>query len=333
MPETRASFPRSDGRLWLMAVLAAGLILSSHSLMAQTYPQKTVRIVVPAAPGGGTDILARIIAYKLTENLGQQFVAENRPGAGQILGTESVARSAPDGYTLLMGASPIATNQVLYKKIPYDTLRDFAPIMLCASAPNLLVVHPALPANSVKELVALAKSRPGQITYASAGVGTSPHLSMELFLNMAGIRFVHIPYKGTGPALIDVIAGHVQSTNMNILAGVAHVKAGKLRALAITSANRSAVLPALPTVAEAGVAGYEAISWFGLLAPAGTPRPIIEKIYTETVKVLQMPEVREKLAGDGAEPTPNRPDEFAAYIRSEIIKWTKLVKDRGIATE
>ncbi len=322
------------------ACLTAAVLLVSlcefslpGALAQPAYPAKTVRIVVPAAPGGGTDILARVLAQKLSETLDQQFVVENRPGAGQIIGTESVARAAPDGYTLLMGASPIATNQVLYKKIPYDTLRDFAPIALCATVPNLLVVHPSLPVKSVREFIALAKARPEQITYASAGAGTSPHLSMELLRAMAAIKFVHIPYKGTGPATIDVIAGQVQSMSMNVLTALTHVKAGKLRALGVTSSRRAAVLPEVPTIAEAGVPGYEAISWYGLLAPAGTPRRVIDKIHAETARALQLPDVREKLAADGAEASVNRPEEFTAYIRAEIAKWGKLVRDGGITAE
>ncbi|HYH41318.1 MAG TPA: tripartite tricarboxylate transporter substrate binding protein [Burkholderiales bacterium] len=310
-------------------LLAAG----SPALSQAPYPSKPVRIVVPAAPGGGTDILARVLAQKFSESLGKQFLVENRPGAGQIVGTESVARASPDGYTLLMAASPIATNQVLYPKIPYDTLRDFAPIAKCATVPNMLVVHPSVPAKSLKELIALARSRPGELTYASAGIGTSPHLSMELFRSMARVKLIHVAYKGTGIAIVDVLAGQVQLMSMNLLTGATHVKSGRLRALGVTSAQRAAMFPAVPTIAEAGVPGYEAISWYGLLAPAGTPRAVIDRVHAEAAKALQSSEVKERLTADGAEPSVSRPEEFAAFIRSEVVKWAKVVKDSGITAE
>jgi len=297
------------------------------------YPAKPVRIVVPSSPGGGTDILARLLAQKLTENLGQQFVVENRPGAGQIIGIEAVARSAPDGYTLLMAASAIVINEVLYKKPPYDTLRDFAPITLGASLPNILVVHPALPAKSVRELIALAKARPGMLNYSSAGNGTSPHLSMELFRIMSGITLTHIPYKGTGPATVDLVAGQVQLSMPNVLTALPQIKGGKLRALGVTSAKRASGLPDIPAIAEAGVPGYEAIQWYGLLAPAGTSRDVVNKLQSETAKILVLQEVKERLAADGADAVGNRPQEFAAYIKAEIDKWSKVVKAGGITLE
>jgi tripartite-type tricarboxylate transporter receptor subunit TctC len=297
------------------------------------YPAKPVRIVVPSSPGGGTDILARLLAQKLTENLGQQFVVENRPGAGQIIGIEAVARSAPDGYTLLMAASAIVINEVLYKKPPYDTLRDFAPITLGASLPNILVVHPALPAKSVRELIALAKARPGMLNYSSAGSGTSPHLSMELFRIMSGITLTHIPYKGTGPATVDLVAGQVQLSMPNVLTALPQIKGGKLRALGVTSAKRASGLPDIPAIAEAGVPGYEAIQWYGLLAPAGTSRDVVNKLQSETAKILVLQEVKERLAADGADAVGNRPQEFAAYIKAEIDKWSKVVKAGGITLE
>jgi len=255
-----------------LSLLLLALAVDHAFAQGTAYPAKPVRIVVPSSPGGGTDILARLLAQKLTENLGQQFVVENRPGAGQIIGIEAVARSAPDGYTLLMAASAIVINEVLYKKPPYDTLRDFAPITLGASLPNILVVHPALPAKSVRELIALAKARPGMLNYSSAGSGTSPHLSMELFRIMSGITLTHIPYKGTGPATVDLVAGQVQLSMPNVLTALPQIKGGKLRALGVTSAKRASGLPDIPAIAEAGVPGYEAIQWYGLLAPAGTSR-------------------------------------------------------------
>ncbi len=316
-----------------LSLLLLALAVDHAFAQGTAYPAKPVRIVVPSSPGGGTDILARLLAQKLTENLGQQFVVENRPGAGQIIGIEAVARSAPDGYTLLMAASAIVINEVLYKKPPYDTLRDFAPITLGASLPNILVVHPALPAKSVRELIALAKARPGMLNYSSAGSGTSPHLSMELFRIMSGITLTHIPYKGTGPATVDLVAGQVQLSMPNVLTALPQIKGGKLRALGVTSAKRASGLPDIPAIAEAGVPGYEAIQWYGLLAPAGTSRDVVNKLQSETAKILVLQEVKERLAADGADAVGNRPQEFAAYIKAEIDKWSKVVKAGGIILE
>jgi tripartite-type tricarboxylate transporter receptor subunit TctC len=316
-----------------LLLLALALTAGGAGAQGPAYPAKPVRIVVPSSPGGGTDILSRLVAQKLSENLGQQFIVENRPGAGQMIGIESVARAAPDGYTVLMAASAIVINQVLYKKISYDTLRDLAPVTLGASLPNILVVHPALPVRSVRELVALAKAHPGQLNYSSAGNGTSPHMSMELFRTMAGIAINHIPYKGTGPATTDLLAGQVQLSMPNMLTALPHIKAGKLRALGVTSGKRAAGQPDIPTIAESGVPGYEAIQWYGLLAPAGTPREIVNKLQAETAKVLLLPEMKERLSADGAEAVGNRPDEFTAYIRAELVKWDKVVKSAGIKLE
>jgi tripartite-type tricarboxylate transporter receptor subunit TctC len=296
------------------------------------YPVKLVRIVVPSSPGGGTDILARVLAQKMAESFGQQFVVENRPGAGQVIGIEAVARASPDGYTLLMAASAIVINEVLYAKPPYDTLRDFAPITLGASLPNILVVHPALPAKSVRELIALAKTRPGQLNYSSAGSGTSPHLSMELFRLMGGMTLTHVPYKGTGPATVDLVAGQVQLSMPNVLTALPQIKGGKLRALGVTSAKRATGLPEIPAIAET-LPGYEAIQWYGLLAPAATPREVVGKLQSEIARILVLPEVKARLAADGADAVGNRPDEFAAYIRAEIAKWSKVVKTGGIKLE
>ena len=287
---------------------------------------------MPSSPGGGTDILARVLAQKLSESQGQQFVVENRPGAGQVIGIEAVARSAPDGYTLLMAASAIVINEVLYAKPPYDTLRDFVPVTLGASLPNILVVHPALPVKSVRELIALAKARPGQLNYSSAGSGTSPHLSMELFRLMAGITLTHVPYKGTGPATVDLVAGQVQLSMPNVLTALPQIKGGKLRGLGVTSAKRATGLPDIPAIAET-LPGYEAIQWYGLLAPAGTPREIVNKVQAETARILVLPEVKARLAADGADAVGNRPEEFAAYIRTEIAKWGKVAKAGGIKLE
>jgi len=298
-------------------LLALALIAATAVAQGTAYPAKPVRIVVPSSPGGGTDILARVLAQKLSESQGQQFVVENRPGAGQVIGIEAVARSAPDGYTLLMAASAIVINEVLYAKPPYDTLRDFVPVTLGASLPNILVVHPALPVKSVRELIALAKARPGQLNYSSAGSGTSPHLSMELFRLMAGITLTHVPYKGTGPATVDLVAGQVQLSMPNVLTALPQIKGGKLRGLGVTSAKRATGLPDIPAIAET-LPGYEAIQWYGLLAPAGTPREIVNKVQAETARILVLPEVKARLAADGADAVGNRPEEFAAYILPPI---------------
>ncbi len=314
----------------VMLVSCAGTALAQSTGAA--YPAKAVRIVVPSSPGGGTDILARVLAQKLAEGLGQQFVVENRPGAGQVIGIEAVARSAPDGYTLLMAASAIVINEVMYAKPPYDTLRDFAPVTLVASLPNILVVHPALPAKSVRELIALAKTRPGQLNYSSAGAGTSPHLSMELFRLLAGITLTHVPYKGTGPATIDLVAGQVQLSMPNVLTAQPQIKSGKLRALGVTSGKRATGLPDIPAIAES-VPGYEAIQWYGLLAPANTPRDAVARLQSELARILQNAEVKARLAADGADAVGNRPDEFAAYVRAEKDKWAKVVKSANIKLE
>ncbi len=316
----------------ILVLLALALIAAAAVAQGTAYPAKPVRIVVPSSPGGGTDILARVLAQKLSESQGQQFVVENRPGAGQVIGIEAVARSAPDGYTLLMAASAIVINEVLYAKPPYDTLRDFVPVTLGASLPNILVVHPALPVKSVRELIALAKARPGQLNYSSAGSGTSPHLSMELFRLMAGITLTHVPYKGTGPATVDLVAGQVQLSMPNVLTALPQIKGGKLRGLGVTSAKRATGLPDIPAIAET-LPGYEAIQWYGLLAPAGTPREIVNKVQAETARILVLPEVKARLAADGADAVGNRPEEFAAYIRTEIAKWGKVAKAGGIKLE
>ena len=311
-------------------VFAAGLAVAQAP--APAYPVKSVRLVVPSSPGGGTDILARVLAQKMSETFGQQFVVENRPGAGQVIGIEAVARSAPDGYTLLMAASAIVINEVLYAKPPYDTLHDFAPVTLGASLPNILVVHPALPVKSVRELIVLAKTRAGQLNYSSAGSGTSPHLSMELFRLMAGITLTHIPYKGSGPATVDLLAGQVQLSMPNVLTALPHIKGGKLRGLGVTSSKRATGLPDIPAIAET-LPGYEAIQWYGILAPAGTSRDIVGKLQAEIARILVLPEVKDRLAADGADAVGSRPDEFAAYIRAELAKWGKVVKTGGIKLE
>jgi tripartite-type tricarboxylate transporter receptor subunit TctC len=316
-----------------LILLCAALAAVFSPAQAQQYPTKPVRLVVPAAPGGGTDITARIIAPKLSEQLGQQVVVENRAGAGTMIGSEAVARAAPDGYTLLMGISTLAINPAMYKKVPYDALKDFAPISQVVSLPNVLVTHPSLPVKSVKELVAFARARPGQLNYASAGVGTNPHLSMELFLAMTGLKMTHVPYKGAGPGLVDTVAGHVSVMTPSIISGLPHVRGGRLRALGVTSAKRAGGVPDIPTIAEAGVPGYDAVQWFGVLAPTATPPAIVVRLHGEIVRVLQAADVKGRLSGDGADPVGSSPEEFAAFLSAETAKWAKVVKDAGIQPE
>jgi tripartite-type tricarboxylate transporter receptor subunit TctC len=292
-----------------------------------------VRFIVPSAAGGGTDIIARAVSLKLSEALGQQFVVDNRPGAGQMIGIELAAKAPPDGHTILMAASTLAINPVMYKKVPYDPLRDFAPVTQAASLPNVLVVHPSLPVNSLAELIAYAKARPGELNFASAGIGTSPQMSIELLKSMAGIDMVHIPYKGTAPGVVDLLAGQVKVMAPNVLTALPHIKSGKLRALAVTSGKRSRALPEIPTVAEAGLPGYDSTQWYGVLAPAGTPREIVARLHGEIVRALRDPEVGKRLEADGAEAVGSSPEEFSAFIRSETEKWAKVARAAGIKPE
>ena len=300
---------------------------------AQEFPVRAVRIIVPSSPGGGTDILARQLAAKLTERWGQQVVADNRPGAGQMIGISLVAKSPPDGYTVVMTATPLALNTALYKKVPYDPIRDFAPVTQVAAMPNLLVAHPALPVRNVKQLIALAKSRPGEVAYASSGFGTGPHLSMELFNYMTGIRVLHVPYKGTGPGLLDAISGHVQLLMSTLLPPLPHLKSGRLRALGVTSAKRVSSLPDVPAIAEGGAPGYDVVGWYGVAVPAGTPQPVVAKLNADFVAAIHTPEIREKLAADGAEAVGSKPEEFGALIKSEIERWSKVVEVAKIPKE
>jgi len=307
---------------------------AAGAAFAQTgYPSKPVRMVVPSSAGGGTDIVARIIAPELSKRLGQQVVIDNRPGAGTMIGIEVAAKSPPDGYTLLMGLSTLAINSALYKKVPYDPQRDFAPITQAVSSASIIVVHPSVPVHSVKALIEFARARQGQLNYASAGTGTYPHMTMELFLSMAKLRMVHIPYKGTGPAMIDMVAGQVATMAATILTGMPQIRAGRLRPLGITSAARSPIVPDIPTVAEAGLPGFESVQWYGVLAPARTPKDIITRLHDEVTRVLQQPEIKERLAGDGADLVGSTPEEFTRYIQSELTKWAKVARDAGIQPE
>ena len=316
------------GILALMMACAAG------GASAQSYPSKPVRLVSPYPPGGANDILARIIGQKLGENLGQQIVIENRGGATGNIGADYVAKAAPDGYTLLMGqASNLTINISLMSKMPYDPVKDLAPVTLVATTPNLLVVHPSLPVRTVKDLVALAKAKPGSVNYASSGSGSAGHLAGELFKRVAHIDMVHIPYKGAAPALTDVVAGQAQLYFTSPISAQPFVKGGRLRMVAVTSLARSPAMPDIPTVAESGYPDFDVVSWWGILTPAGASKDIIAKLHTEIVKVLAMAETRAKFADQGADVASNTPEQFAAYIKSEIAKWAKLIRDLGVKSE
>ena len=300
------------------------------SVSAQTYPTKPVKIVVPSAPGGGTDIVARLLAQSFSKALGQNFIVENKPGAGNLIGIETVARAPADGYTLLFVASPLVLNPILFKKVNYDPIKDFSPISLAATAPNILVVHPSTPATNVKEWVELAQKGQNKLSYASAGVGTSPHMSMELFNAMAGIQTLHIPYKGTTPAVTDLLGGQVNAMFSNALTVMPHIQSGKLRALAVSGNRRLELLPDVPTVMEAGIAQYVSLQWYGLLAPSGTPSAVIQTVNREMVKALQSKDIKDKLASEGAEPAGSTPAEFGNLIKNDFDKWSKVAKSSGI---
>jgi tripartite-type tricarboxylate transporter receptor subunit TctC len=301
---------------------------------AQTYPSKSIRMVVPFPPGGTTDILARTIGQKMAEDWGQPVVIDNRPGAGGNIGSDLVAKAPPDGYTLLMGTiSTHAINPSLYKKLPFDPARDFAPISRVGTLPNILIVHPSVPVKSVKELIELAKSKPGDLNFASSGVGTSLHLSGELFNSMAGVKLVHIPYKGSSPALADLLGGQVKIMFDNLPSALPHVKAGKLKPLAVTSTKRVAVLPEVPTVSESGLPGFEVTSWFAVYAPAKTPKDIVTKLNGEIVKILRSADVKDKLAQLGVDAAPTTPEELATFAKAETEKWGKVVKATGASAD
>jgi len=308
--------------------LVAFLLCSAS--FAQTWPVKPIKWIVPFAPGGTTDILARTIGEKLSVALGQPVIIENKPGAGGGVGADFTAKATPDGYTIMGGTiSTHAINASLYKSLPYDPVKDFVPITLIARVPNMLVVNPEIPARNVAELVALLKTNPGKYSFASSGNGTSQHLSGELFKSMAGVDMQHIPYKGSPPALQDVVAGQVAMTFDNITTAWPLAKAGKLRALAVTTAKRSSIAPDVPTLAESGLAGYEVGSWQGVFAPAGTPPAIVQRLNTEIVKIINTPDVKEKLIALGAEPVGNTSEEFGALVKTEGVKWAEVVKKSG----
>jgi len=316
----------------LFCVVWLGL-LAVPAAAQSDYPARPVRIVVPTAPGGAADTLARTLAQHLSQVSGQQFFIENRPGAGNLLGIETVAKAPADGYTLLMVASTITINHVVHRSLPYDVERDFAPITQLVSLPNVLVVHPSLPVASVAELVAAAKREPGKLSYASAGPGSQLQLAMELFKSAAGVDIVHVPYKGAAPALNDVLAGHVSSMVSNVLSAKPHIDAGKLRALAVTSLKRVDALPGVPTMAESGFAGYEVVNWFGLFAPAGTPAPIVAWLNAGAVRVLATEDMKQRLATEGAEPVGSTSAAFAVFIKDEMARWSAAARTANIRPE
>lgn len=314
--------------------LAALLALAHAVALAQGYPNRAIKIIVPFPPGGGTDIGTRIIAQKLSEAWGQPVLVENRGGAAGIVGTEATAKSAPDGYTIMMGnIGTHAINVSLYKKLPYDPVKDFAPISHVAGLPLFVLVHPSVKVTSIKELIALAKAQPGKLDYSSSGSGGSMHVAAELFKNMTGTHMVHIPYKGGGPAVADLLAGQVPVSFATVLETLPHVKSGRLRALAVTSANRSLASPSVATVAESGVPEYESISWLALFAPAGTPKDIINKISLEVVRIINLPDVKERLLLQGAEPIGSTPEQLAAVLANDIAKYAKVMKAAGVQPE
>ena len=312
-------------RMLLIAALGAGLAACAYG-----YPDKPIRLLLPYPPGAGSDVIARLLAQKLSDNVGQQILVDNRGGAGGNIGMELAAKASPDGYTLVLAlTSQLAINPGLYPKLPYDPVKDYAPIALLASAPYVLVIHPALAAATVRELIVLAKSRRGGLTFASAGNGSGAHLAAELLKSMAGIDMVHVPYKGAGPALPDLIAGQVQLMFATHSASGQHVRAGRLRALAVTTAKRSSALPDLPTIAESGVPGYDSSVWYGLLAPARTPARIITRLNGEVIRVLNSTDLRDRIRIEAVEPIGSTPEFFAGYIRSELAKWAQVVKGSG----
>jgi tripartite-type tricarboxylate transporter receptor subunit TctC len=325
------------GWLWFVRAVVAIVALTGDLTWAAErggqYPTKPVRIVAPSGPGSAADTLARVIAPPLSERLGQPVIVDTRPGAGSILGTELVAKSPPDGYTVVIGTPALAINLSIARTMPYDALNDFAPITLGMKQLNVFAVHPSVPAKSVKELIALARARPGELPYASSGVGAISHLTIELFLLMTNTRMLHVPYKSPAGGLIDLMAGRVALMGTGAIATIPHLRSGRLRALAVTSAARTSVLPEVPTIAESGVPGYEAVGWFGVLAPTGTPKDIVLRLHKEIVAVLNQPDARERLNADGADVVAGTPEQFAEYMKAEAVKWAKVVKAAGIKLE
>ena len=314
----------------VIAIAALCSLALADAAYSQAYPNRPLRAIVPVAPGGGTDTTGRLIAAKLGEALGQQIVVENRPGAGGSVGADNAAKATPDGYTLLIGSiATHAVNPVLYRKLPYDHVKDFAPISMIGTAPNVLVVHPSLPAKTLAEFIAYAKANPGKINYGSSGIGSPPHLSMELLRSMTGINVVHVPYKGAGPALADLLGGQVQAMCTSLAGQIGYIKSGRIRALGVTTAQRNAQLPDVPTIIEGGVPGYEVTIWYALFAPAAVPKPIIARLNAEMVKLLNAPDMKERMTLHGLDAASSTPAELAAFVKAETAKWAKAAKDSG----
>ena len=314
-------------------LIVVALALVAGAVAAQNYPAKPIRIVVPFPPGGGTDLVARTVAQKMHETLGQTAVVDNRAGAHGSIGADLVAKAPADGYTVMITIASHAINPTLYPKLPYDTLGDLAPVSLLAEYPFVITVHPSMPVKTIKEFVAFAKSRPGQLSFASSGNGSGPHLGMELFANMAGISMVHVPYKGAGQAMTDLVSGQVQVFLNNFLAGMPMIRAGKLRALAVTSNKRSIAAPELPTVVEAGVPGYVVTGWYGMFVPAATPAPVVATLHTATVKALRSKDVSERLSNEAAEIVASTPQQFAEFLKAEIAKWAGVIRKAKVRLE
>jgi len=318
----------------MRAALALLLALSFNLVQGQeAWPSRPIRFILPFPPGGGTDILGRLIAERLSASLGQPVVTENRGGAGGNVGAEAAARSAPDGYTIVLVAPSLAISPTLYSKINYDPVKDFAPVSLVATVPNVMITQASLPVQSLQEFIAFAKAKPGALNFGSGGAGTSNHLAGELFNIVTGAKLVHIPYKGVNLAMQDVLAGNVHLVFIGIPAAAPHIKAGKLRALALVAPQRSSALPDVPTVAEAGLRDFEVTTWYGVLAPAGTPRSVISRLNAELVKIMHSPDLKEKLAATGTDPLTSTPEEFAAYIQREIAKWGEVVRKAGVKAD
>ena len=313
----------------VVSAFAVFACFAMGQVLAQSYPAGPVRVIVPFPPGGGVDGAGRLISQKLSEALGKQFVVDNRPGANGMIGSELAARSAKDGYTLMVNGANFVTTPSLYSKVTYDPVRDFEPVSLVALAPNVLVVHPSLPVKSVKALVALAKARPGQVNFAGSGSGSTPHLAAELFNTLANVRMIHVPYRGTGPAIVGLMSGEASVMFMPTTNAVPLVKAGRLRALAVTSRERMPAMPELPTVSESGLPSYESSQWYGMLAPAGTPADVLGLLNSHVMKIMQAPDMKQRLTGEGLVAVGSTREQFAAHIKAEITKWAKVIKASG----
>jgi tripartite-type tricarboxylate transporter receptor subunit TctC len=320
-------------RCLALLLLAVSWALPSLGQAPEAWPSRPIRFILPFPPGGGTDILGRLIADRLSASLGQPVVIENRGGAGGNVGAEAAAKAAPDGYSIVLVAPSLAISPTLYAKLNYDPVRDFAPVSLVATVPNVMVTHPSVAAQTLQEFIALAKSRPGGMNFGSGGNGTSNHLAGELFNLVTGVKLVHIPYKGVNLAMNDVLSGEIHLVVIGIPAAAPHIRSGKLRALALIAPQRSRTLPEVPTIAEAGLADFEVTTWYGVLAPAGTPRPIVARLNTELVRIMHAPDLKERLDAMGTEPRTSTPEEFAAYIRQEIAKWGDVIRKAGLKAD